>query len=265
MIADEGALRIVFDFGGVLFNWQPLELVRRYLPRQAVDAASTGALVADVFQGFGGDWAQFDRGALDDAELVRRIAARTGLPAREVAALVDGVPPSLTPKPDTVALLRRLRAAGTPLHFLSNMPRPYAEHLDRTHPDLMGHFRSGLYSSHVRLIKPEGEAVRVGEPNVSRRRPIGWCCSTTSAPTCRPRAPTAGRPCNSPMRAAASRRCAPTAGGRKGRDGRVGARRAGISLARDLSGPAARRRAPAQRWPASTRRCRCRRRRAPGA
>jgi putative hydrolase of the HAD superfamily len=157
MSTGDRALRIVFDFGGVLFNWQPLELVRRYLPRQSVDAVSTRALVADVFQGFGGDWAQFDRGALDDAELVRRIAVRTGLDAREVAALVDGVPPSLTPKPDTVELLMRLRAAGTPLHFLSNMPLRYAEHLDRTHPELMSHFRSGLYSSRVRLIKPEVE------------------------------------------------------------------------------------------------------------
>jgi len=157
MSTGDHALRIVFDFGGVLFNWQPLELVRRYLPQQAVDAVSTRALVADVFQGFGGDWAQFDRGVLEGPELVRRIAARTGLPAGDLALLVDGVPPSLTPKADTVELLRRLRAAGVPLHFLSNMPRPYAEHLNRTHPDLMGHFRSGLYSSHVRLIKPEAK------------------------------------------------------------------------------------------------------------
>ena len=153
----DGALRIVFDFGGVLFNWQPLQLVRRHLPRHAIDAARARALVAGVFQGFGGDWAQFDRGVLDEAELVRRIALRTGLDPRDVAALVDGVPPSLTPKPDTVDLLLRLRAAGMSLHFLSNMPLRYAEHLDRTHPELMGLFRSGLYSSHVRLIKPEAE------------------------------------------------------------------------------------------------------------
>ena len=153
----DGALRIVFDFGGVLFNWQPLQLVRRHLPRHATDAATTRALVAGVFQGFGGDWAQFDRGVLDEAELVRRIAARTGVDARDVAALVDGVPPSLTPRPDTVDLLLRLRAAGVSLHFLSNMPLPYAQHLNRTYPELMDQFRSGLYSSHVKLIKPEAE------------------------------------------------------------------------------------------------------------
>jgi len=53
--AGEAPLRVVFDFGGVLFNWRPDVLVRRHLPRQAVDAASTRAVVAAVFQGFGGD------------------------------------------------------------------------------------------------------------------------------------------------------------------------------------------------------------------
>jgi putative hydrolase of the HAD superfamily len=155
MSNDAGALRIVFDFGGVLFNWRPRDLVRRFLPGHATDDASVLRLVAGVFQGFGGDWAQFDRGVLEADELVHRIATRTSLPASDVAALVAGVPPSLTPRPDTVDMLLRLRAAGVTLHFLSNMPRPYAAHLDRTHPELMRQFERGLYSSHVQLIKPE--------------------------------------------------------------------------------------------------------------
>jgi putative hydrolase of the HAD superfamily len=191
MTADDGALRIVFDFGGVLFNWRPLELVQQHLPRHASDAAAAQALVAAVFQGFGGDWAQFDRGTVDAAELVRRIAARTGLSPLDVFALVDGVPPSLTPKADTVALLMRLKAAGAPVHYLSNMPRPYAEHLDRMHPELLEHFHSGLYSSHVQLIKPEAAVFelaseRFGAPphrlvliddiaaNVEAARRFGW-------------------------------------------------------------------------------------------
>jgi putative hydrolase of the HAD superfamily len=164
------ALRFVFDFGGVLFNWQPAALVRRYFPRHARDAVSERRLVDAVFQGFGGDWAQFDRGALDALQLAQRIAARAGLDADEVRALVDGVPPSLTPKPDTVSLLQRLRCAGVRLHFLSNMPSAYAEHLDRTHPELMAQFHSGIYSSHVQLIKPEAAIFaraceRFGAPN----------------------------------------------------------------------------------------------------
>ncbi|HEX6016615.1 MAG TPA: HAD family phosphatase [Burkholderiaceae bacterium] len=147
--------RIVFDFGGVLFDWKPLQLVRRFLPAHATDETTARALVASVFQGFDGDWAQFDRGVLDAADLVRRIVARTGLAAAGIARLVEGIPLTLTPKVETVDLLQRLHAAGASLHFLSNMPAPYAEHLDRTHPELIGCFDSGLYSSRARLIKPE--------------------------------------------------------------------------------------------------------------
>jgi putative hydrolase of the HAD superfamily len=155
------ALSIVFDFGGVLFNWRPIKLVQRHFPRHVHDNASARATVAAVFQGFGGDWAQFDRGVLEADELVQRIAVRTGLPRANVRELVDSVPASLTPKQDTVALLERLRSAGVTLHYLSNMPRLYAEHLDRTHPELMAHFRSGVYSSQVRLIKPEEALYRL--------------------------------------------------------------------------------------------------------
>ena len=158
---ENGALRIVFDFGGVLFNWRPIELVQRHFPQQAHDEASARTIAAALFQGFNGDWAQFDRGVLEADELAQRIATRTGLALADVGALVDAVPPSLTPKPDTVALLKSLHGAGVTLHFLSNMPRLYAEHLDRTHPELMAHFESGVYSSRVQLIKPEEAMYRL--------------------------------------------------------------------------------------------------------
>ena len=148
------SLRIVFDFAGVLFHWQPRHLVRRELPRLAVDETSAQRLVQDIFQGYGGDWAEFDRGTIEAPALVQRIAARTGLPTTAVQAVVDAVPAELQPMPDTVALLRRLHAQGRRLHFLSNMPAPYADHLEREHGFLRC-FESGVISARVRQIKPE--------------------------------------------------------------------------------------------------------------
>ena len=183
-------MRIVFDFAGVLFRWQPRGLLRRTLPRLAVDDAAAQRLAAAIFQGYGGDWAEFDRGTLEVPELVRRIATRTGIDAAAVQAVVDAVPVELQPMPATVALLQRLRHAGRRLHFLSNMPQPYAVQLERTH-DFLGSFESGVFSARVGMLKPEPEiyayAARYfgAEPsellfiddvpaNVSAARQAGW-------------------------------------------------------------------------------------------
>lgn len=146
--------RIVFDFAGVLFQWQPLALLQQLLPAQATDEASAAHWAAQIFQAYGGDWAEFDRGTVEPEALVDRIARRTGLAAQAVRAVVDGVPLALQPVPATVDLFERLRAAGPPLFYLSNMPASYADHLERHHPFLAG-FADGVISARVQLIKPE--------------------------------------------------------------------------------------------------------------
>ncbi len=181
---------LVFDFGRVLFRWRPEALVEGVLPHRATDAAATRHWVGQIFQAYGGDWGDFDRGVVEPGDLVRRVAARTGLDESEVAAIVEACPQELQPLPDTVAWLRRLHAQGRPLHYLSNMPEPFAAHFERTH-DFMALFESGVFSSRVRLIKPDpaifDHAARVfGRPpaqllflddhlpNVAAARQAGW-------------------------------------------------------------------------------------------
>ncbi len=147
-------MNIVFDFGGVLFNWQPQVFLARLLPERAPTVDAARALVGEFFENFGGDWAEFDRGTIQPGPLAKRIARRTGLSLAEVRRVMNAVPHELTPIAGTVALLRRLHAQGHALYFLSNMPAPYADHLDATH-DFIGLFRAGVYSARVQLIKPE--------------------------------------------------------------------------------------------------------------
>jgi putative hydrolase of the HAD superfamily len=71
----------------------------------------------------------------------------------EVLAVVDAVPEELAPQAGTVALMAQLKAAGHPLYFLSNMPAPYAEHLERSH-EFMADFVDGVFSSRVGTGKP---------------------------------------------------------------------------------------------------------------
>jgi putative hydrolase of the HAD superfamily len=182
--------KIVFDFGGVLFNWHPPSLLRREIPHLATDEASAAHWVREIFQSYEGDWGQFDRGTVAVPELVLRIARRTGLAPADVMRVVDGVPRELQPIAGSVALLARLREAGHALFFLSNMPAPYAEHLEREH-DFVGWFVDGIFSARVRQAKPAPEifelaAERFGarpeelvflddhRPNVETARSLGW-------------------------------------------------------------------------------------------
>jgi putative hydrolase of the HAD superfamily len=160
------------------------------LAHRLTDDASAEHWARQVFQGYGGEWGHFDRGTIEVPELVRQIAARTGLTADDVRSLVDAVPAELEAMPETVAWLDRLHAAGWPLHFLSNMPEPYARHLEATH-GFLGRFRSGVFSSRVKRVKPEPEifaaaAAHYGRspsqllliddhrPNVEAARAAGW-------------------------------------------------------------------------------------------
>ncbi len=156
---------VVFDFGGVVFRWQPAVLMREALPHLlegAPDDAALG-LAGQVFQSFSqdADWAQFDLGGIEPGPLAERIARRTGLQRQDVARVIDAIPAHLSPVPGTVALMDSLRGQGHRLFYLSNMPEPYALRLER-HP-FFEWFDDGLFSCRVKLIKPQADIFREAE------------------------------------------------------------------------------------------------------
>ena len=155
---------VVFDFGAVLFRWQPLELLQQCVPELAPDAAAAQALAAQVFESFtpDSDWARFDLGQVDEATLAQRIAARIGVPIGPVRRIIDAIPPHLEAQAGTVALYQRLRAAGHRLFYLSNMPRPYADHLERSYA-FVGAFDDGIFSGRVGLMKPHDAIFALAE------------------------------------------------------------------------------------------------------
>ncbi len=153
-------MKVVFDFAGVVFHWQPGALLQRVLPHHATDEQRTDQLMAALFQSWGGDWADFDRGTVAPADLVERIARRTGLPAVDVLAVVKAIPLALQPDPATVALIHRLRALQRGVYFLSNMPAPYADHLETAH-GCASWFDDGVFSARVQAIKPEPEIFEI--------------------------------------------------------------------------------------------------------
>lgn len=145
---------VIFDLGAVVFRWRPAAVLAQVLPVHASDPARAQALARVFFQGADSPWGQFDRGLLSLPELLTAQAAHTGLTADEVLAVVEAVPAELQPLPETVAWIRQLQAAGHPLFYLSNMPAPYADHLEAVQP-VMRRFQGGIFSARVELGKPD--------------------------------------------------------------------------------------------------------------
>lgn len=184
-------MHYVFDFGRVLFRWEPEALLRQALPGLITDAASARHWVDQVFQGYDGDWGDFDRGSVSPEALVQRLAERTGLPVQALRAIVLQGQHSLQPLPDSVALLQRLRDAGRRSFYLSNMPAPWADHLEREHAFVRG-FEAGVFSGREGLAKPDAAVFELAArrfgvdpaslvflddhgPNVEAAQAAGWC------------------------------------------------------------------------------------------
>ena len=189
MAATQPKKRIVFDLGAVLFRWQPAAMLQRELPQVAVDTAAARHWELQIFQSYQGDWGEFDRGTVSVPELVARISRRTGLAAADVQTVVDAVPRELQPIPATVALLQRLHSAGHTLHYLSNMPAPYASILEQN--GFFSCFDSGVFSGRVHHNKPEAAIFGLAQqrfgappaelvflddhgPNVQAAQALGW-------------------------------------------------------------------------------------------
>lgn len=183
---------VVFDLGGVVFHWQPLQLIRQVFTQRVRSDEDAVHLRTQIFQGHAidGDWTQWDMGRIDRESLARRIAQRTGLTDLEMLAFIDAIAPHLQVKTDTLRLMDELKAAGHRLLYLSNMPRELARWIESVHP-FDRWFEDGIFSARVGLAKPD-EAIyrhaieRLGlhdqetvflddtPPNLVTARRLGW-------------------------------------------------------------------------------------------
>lgn len=141
---------VIFDLGGVVFDWNPDHIVARVQPVPELRAALKAALFGHA------DWRLFDRGTLTEPELIERLQARLGSTQAGVVAILDVVRNSLVEKPETLELIRALQRQGTPLYCLSNMPATIYTHLRQRHR-FWDVFSGVVISGEVQMMKPEPE------------------------------------------------------------------------------------------------------------
>ena len=150
-------MNIVFDFGAVLFTWQPAQLVAATFPAVASTPEAAKRLAHAIFSH--DDWHGFDRGTVEMADVIQRTALRLDLPESQLDDLVSHIGDLLTPIEETVSVLsqlvqRRNERNNVRLYYLSNMPVPYARVLEQRHAFLKW-FDGGIFSGDVKHIKPD--------------------------------------------------------------------------------------------------------------
>jgi putative hydrolase of the HAD superfamily len=141
---------VIFDFGGVLVPWQPLEMIETFYADEALRPVIARAILQHP------DWLEMDRGTLDDDAAVQRFAERTGRSVAEMTSFLQHVRESLTPVPEMVALVRELVARGVPVYGLSNMAAKTFSWLQSQH-ELWSMFNGIVISAHIRMMKPDAE------------------------------------------------------------------------------------------------------------
>ena len=138
----------MFDLGGVVVRWDPDAIIAGVFSDPHVQRKVKAALFEHP------DWLELDRGTLGRDEAISRAAQRTGISVADMKRLMHAVPPSLTVFPETVNLLRRLKAKGYPLYCLSNMHFASIEHLEEKE-NFWDVFQGRVISCRLNLCKPE--------------------------------------------------------------------------------------------------------------
>jgi 2-haloacid dehalogenase len=148
----------VFDFGGVLIDWNPRHLYRKLI----ADPADMERFLAEVTTR---DWHIAQDHGGDPAEATRRLQALHPGKEELIAAFYERFDEMNDAVfPEMVALVERLHAAGTPLYLLSNAPGFMDDWLrgpaHRRHP-FLAYFREYVVSGRVGHSKPDAAIYRL--------------------------------------------------------------------------------------------------------
>jgi putative hydrolase of the HAD superfamily len=144
----ETSLNVVFDLGGVVFKWQPDEIIRSvFADSETQELARAGIIEHN-------DWVELDRGSITLDQAIDRAAARTDLPRLDIEQLFHTVPQHLTPIEETIELIRTVRESNNRLYVLSNMHLESITYLEKEHR-IWDLFDGAVISCRVRMVKPE--------------------------------------------------------------------------------------------------------------
>ena len=147
----------VFDFGAVIFEWDPVKRVEQHFKGEWYGCDSAHTLAKNIFGH--PSWHDFDQGLASMDSVIAQTSKRLGIHAGRLGELIEPRGEDLAPIESSLIVLESLRArrdidSASRIFFLSNMPKPFARALERKHA-FIEWFDAGIFSADVLLAKPD--------------------------------------------------------------------------------------------------------------
>ena len=191
-------MNIVFDFGNVLFEWNPVRLIDEHFPTIAPLPCTPEIFSQRLINE---DWLAYDTGLIDTETVAARCASAVGVAASDLQRFVEQLPHVLQTIDPTVRLMQALASGKHGAHrvlYLSNMPILFAEVLEAKYP-WIADFHDGIFSGRVKMAKPDAVIYEHAEHtlnlipsetlflddmprNVNAARARGWLAEIISGP-----------------------------------------------------------------------------------
>jgi putative hydrolase of the HAD superfamily len=147
---------VVFDFGNVLVEWNPLRLVNDHFSEHMRPEDS-----AETFteRWVNPHWLRYDLGEIDTQTVAHAMAPTLGCEVPPLHAFIEKIPHVLPTLDASVAAIQKLFAArdggaAIRVFYLSNMPSEFADVLERRF-DWIARFDGGIFSGREKLSKPD--------------------------------------------------------------------------------------------------------------
>ena len=139
---------LVFDLGNVLVRYDHLAYVKGWVSSEKTAEAVDRAIFAHPIR------IETDRGTMTDEQAADIMAADAPQYSDVIHRIMANWTDMICEMPDGRQLLEDAVAAGIPCYYLSNYPVEAFEKTAAKMPWLR-HFKNGLISAHVKMVKPE--------------------------------------------------------------------------------------------------------------
>lgn len=145
---------IIFDIGNVLLEFKPLN----YLADLFLEEKICAELHEQIFRS--PEWLLLDRGTITQEKVLEILSLRHPENADKIKISFQGWMDILTPKIDSIEIVKKLHVLNYKLFLLSNFHKDAFELIENKY-DFFKLFEGGIISYKEKLLKPEIEIYKV--------------------------------------------------------------------------------------------------------